>query len=75
LIISGGEMPTFISINPFVELSNLVPTMAIQGFLLVMAGLVVGGVLLDIMHKKNVKYFFDNAKKSKRKSYNTCKYR
>jgi hypothetical protein len=61
-------MPTFISINPFVELSNLVPTMAIQGFLLVMAGLVVGGVLLDIMHKKNVKYFFDNAKKAKEKA-------
>jgi hypothetical protein len=61
-------MPTFVSINPFVELSNSIPTIAIQGFLLAMAGLVVGGVVLDMMHKKNVKYFFDNAKKAKEKA-------
>ena len=39
-------MPTFVSINPFVELSNSIPTIAIQGFLLAMAGLVIGGVVL-----------------------------
>ena len=54
-------MPTFVSINPFVELSNSIPTIAIQGFLLAMAGLVIGGVVLDIIHKKNVNYFFENA--------------
>ena len=60
-------MPTFVSINPFVELSNSIPTIAIQGFLLAMAGLVIGGVVLDIIHKKNVKYFFENAKKQNKK--------
>ena len=61
-------MPSFVSINPFVELSNSIPTIAIQGFLLAMAGLVIGGVVLDIIHKKNVKYFFENAKKAKEKA-------
>ena len=61
-------MPTFVSINPFVALSNMVPTVALQGFLIAMAALTVGGVLLDIMHKKNVKYFFENAKKAKEKA-------
>ena len=61
-------MPTFININPFVELSNSIPTVALQGFLLCMAALTAGGVILDIMHKKNVKYFFDNAKKAKEKA-------
>jgi hypothetical protein len=37
-----------------------------QGFVLVMVGLVVFGTLLDIIHKKNVKYFFNNAKKAKK---------
>ena len=60
-------MPTFVNINPFVELSNTVPTIALQGFLIAMAALTIGGVLLDIKHKKNVKYFFDNAKKQKKK--------
>lgn len=61
-------MPTFVNINPFVELSNTVPTIALQGFLIAMAALTIGGVLLDIKHKKNVKYFFDNAKKAKEKA-------
>ena len=61
-------MPTFVSINPFVELSNLIPTVALQGFLIAMAALTVGGVLLDIMHKKNVQYFFNDAKKAKEKA-------
>jgi len=58
-------MPTFVSINPFVELSNSIPAVAMQGFLITMVALVVGGVILDIMHKKNVKYFFENAKKAR----------
>ena len=45
-------MPTFVNINPFVELSNSVPTIALQGFLIAMAALTIGGVLLDIKHKK-----------------------
>ena len=36
-----------------------------QVFVIVMALLVIIGTLLDIIHKKNVKYFFENAKKAK----------
>jgi hypothetical protein len=36
-----------------------------QLFVILMGLLVVVGTLLDIIHKKNVKYFFENAKKAK----------
>ena len=52
--------------NPFLGLSDLVPPVAMQGFVIFMVGLVILGTLLDIIHKKNVKYFFDNAKKAKK---------
>ena len=52
--------------NPFSGLSELISPIAMQGFVLVMVGLVVFGTLLDIIHKKNVKYFFNNAKKAKK---------
>ena len=54
-----------ISINPFSTLAETVPSLAMQVFALVMVGLAAGGTILDIIHKKNVKYFFDNAKKAK----------
>jgi len=37
-----------------------------QAFVIVMGLLVVLGTLMDIIHKKNVKYFFENAKKAKK---------
>jgi hypothetical protein len=52
--------------NPFSELSDLVSPLAIQGFVILMILLVVFGTLMDIIHKKNVKYFFNNAKKAKK---------
>ena len=52
--------------NPFAELSASVPSIILQGFALLMLGLVVVGTVLDIIHKKNVKYFFNNAKKAKK---------
>ena len=53
--------------NPFSGLSELVSPLAIQVFVILMVVLVVCGTLLDIIHKKNVKYFFNNAKKAKKK--------
>ena len=47
-------------------LSNDIPAIAMQAFVLVMGLLVVLGTLVDIIHKKNVKYFFENAKKAKK---------
>ena len=52
--------------NPFSGLSELISPIAMQGFVLTMIALVALGTLLDTIHKKNVKYFFDNAKKAKK---------
>ena len=55
-----------ISNNPFSMLSETVSPLAMQGFVIVMGLLVIIGTLVDIIHKKNVKYFFENAKKAKK---------
>ena len=55
-----------ITTNPFFILSETFPSLAIQLFVIVMAILVTIGTLLDIIHKKNIKYFFENAKKAKK---------
>ena len=60
-----------ITINPFSELSKFVPSIAIQLFVVAMIILVVVGTLFDIIHKKNVKYFFENAKKAKKQATTT----
>ena len=54
------------STNPFATLTESIPLLAIQIFVLIMLGLVIFGTLLDIIHKKNVTYFFKNAKKAKK---------
>jgi len=53
-----------ITTNPFSILSNDIPAIAMQAFVIVMGLLVVLGTLVDIIHKKNVKYFFENATSS-----------
>ena len=52
--------------NPFAILAETIPMMAIQSFVIIMVGLVILGTVLDMIHKKNVKYFFNNAKKAKK---------
>jgi len=54
-----------LSTNPFSILAITVSPIFMQAFVIIMAILVVAGTLLDIVHKKNVKYFFNNAKKAK----------
>ena len=54
-----------LSTNPFSILAITVSPIFMQAFVIIMAILVVAGTLLDIIHKKNVKYFFNNAKKAK----------
>ena len=54
-----------ISSNPFALLAETIPPVFMQWFVIFMAVLVIGGTLMDIIHKKNVKYFFENAKKAK----------
>ena len=60
-----------ISTNPFSEISNIVPTFAMQAFVILMIILVLLGTFIDIIHKKNVKYFFENAKKAKKSAKKT----
>jgi len=54
-----------LSVNPFSTLAETVPSAFMQWFVILMAILVFVGTLIDIIHKKNVKYFFENAKKAK----------
>ena len=52
--------------NPFAELSALISADVMQMYIIVMAVLVAGGTILDMMHKKSAKYFFlDSAKNAK----------
>ena len=52
--------------NPFALLAENISPIFMQSFVIIMGLLVIGGTLLDIIHKKNVKYFFENAKKAKK---------
>jgi|SRR3989344_542192 len=52
--------------NPFAELSAYIPVAVMQGYIVLMVLLVVGGTILDMLHKKNAQYFFENAKKAKK---------
>jgi len=53
------------SINPFSALAETISSSVIQGFVLVMLGLIVIGTIVQMIHHKNVTYFFNNAKKAK----------
>ena len=55
-----------ITTNPFAILSASVSPLVLKIFVIVMVAFVVIGTLLDIIHKKNVQYFFNNAKKAKK---------
>ncbi len=54
--------------NPFAELSASVPATVMQIYVVVMALLVAGGTLFDVMHKKSATYFFNNWRNSKNKA-------
>lgn len=52
--------------NPFTTLSEVISPAMMQGYVVLMFLLVVGGTILDMMHKKSAKYFFENAKKAQK---------
>ena len=54
--------------NPFAELSASVSPAVMQTYVVVMALLVAGGTLFDIIHKRSARYFFDNWRASKNKA-------
>jgi hypothetical protein len=53
------------TINPFSELAGFISLMAMQVYVIAMVLLVIGGTVLDMVHKKSAKYFFNNAEKAK----------
>lgn len=57
--------------NPFSELSALISPEIMQGYIILMAILVFLGTVLDMMHKKSAKYFFEDAKKAKKSAKRT----
>ena len=57
----------FIS-NPFSVLSASISPSIMQGYIVLMVLLVVGGTILDMVHKKSAQYFFENAKKAKKRA-------
>ncbi len=57
--------------NPFAELSASIPATVMQGYIILMILLVVGGTVLDMIHKKSAQYFFENAKKAKKSAKRT----
>jgi hypothetical protein len=54
--------------NPFAELSASVPPAITQTYVVIMALLVIGGTLFDVVHKGSAIYFFDNWRNAKAKS-------
>ena len=52
--------------NPFAELSALISPQIMQGYVILMVLLVIGGTILDMIHKKSAQYFFENAEKAKK---------
>ncbi len=51
--------------NPFAEVAAFIPPAVMQGYVVLMILLVAGGTIMDMLFKKNAKYFFENAKKAK----------
>ena len=52
--------------NPFYILAESIAPIFMQIFVILMIALIVVGTVMDMIHKKNVKYFFENAKKAKK---------
>ncbi len=55
-----------ITSNPFAELAAVIPPAVMQAYVVLMVILVAGGTIFDMIHKKNAKYFFENAKKAQK---------
>jgi hypothetical protein len=60
-----------LSTNPFAELSAVISPEIMQGYVVLMVLLVIGGTILDMMHKKSAQYFFENAKKAQKDAKRT----
>lgn len=57
--------------NPFAELSGIISPAIMQAYVVLMFLLVVGGTLLDVLHKKSAQYFFENSRKAQKSAKRT----
>ena len=53
------------STNPFSVLAETITPIAMQGFIVAMIILIALGTIIQMIHHKNLTYFFNNAKKAK----------
>ena len=51
--------------NPFSILAETISPLAMQGFIFAMVILIAAGTVIQMIHHKNLTYFFNNAKKAK----------
>ena len=51
--------------NPFSILAETVSPFAMQSFIIAMIVLIALGTIIQMIHHKNITYFFNNAKKAK----------
>ena len=51
--------------NPFSVLAEIIAPVAMQGFIIAMILLIAIGTIIQMIHHKNLTYFFNNAKKAK----------
>ncbi len=54
--------------NPFAELSAVIAPSIMQGYVILMFLVVVGGTILDMVHKKSARYFFENSKEAQKQA-------
>ncbi len=57
-----------ITTNPFAELSAIIPPATMQLYVVAMFVMVVGGVIIDMMHKKSKAYFDSHTEAMKKKA-------
>jgi len=50
--------------NPFADLTAFISPGVMQWYVILMVLLVIGGTLLDVMHKQSAKYFFETSKQA-----------
>jgi hypothetical protein len=68
--INRGSVDMF-NTNPFDALTALISTDIQQGYIILMAILVFLGTVLDMMHKKSAKFFFQDSEKAKKNAKRT----
>jgi len=59
------------TVNPFTALSESIPVAAMQLYVVAMFIFVVGGTIIDTIHKKSAQYFFQNSEEAKKSATRT----